>query len=84
LRAFAPAAADLAGLLQGGDRRGGLGAGLLLLGLVKVFMGTLFAQVQFFPLVVGEHLGDVQRGGLGTLLALHRRDPHLSDKLRHF
>jgi hypothetical protein len=46
-------------------------------------MGANFAQVQLFNVVFGENLGDVQRGGIGALLTLHRRTPRIANAASH-
>ena len=48
-----------------------------LLRFVQVFLSARLAQMQFFDLLFGDDLGDVQGCGLGTFLALHRRGPPL-------
>src|SRR5262249_44179249 len=40
-----------------------------------VLVGAGLAQVVLFDVLLGDDLGDVQGGGIGTLLALHRRTP---------
>src|SRR5579862_1457172 len=60
--------------------RDAFGAGALgpfVLRLIKVLIGALIAQVEFFKLAFAKHLGDVQRGRVVALLALHRRLPRL-------
>jgi hypothetical protein len=47
----------------------------LLLGLVEVFIGTLFAQMKLFELAFAKDFSDVQRGWIVALLALHCGDP---------
>src|SRR5207249_1837774 len=49
--------------------------GPLLLRLVEVLIGTLFAQMQLFELAFAEHFGDVQGGRVVALLTFHCRDP---------
>ena len=52
----------------------------LLLGLVEVLIGTLFAQMEFFELAFAEHFGDVQGGRVVALLTLHRPGPRCSPR----
>jgi hypothetical protein len=53
--------------------RPGLDAGRFLLRLGQVMVGAGLAEVQLFNLVFAEDLGDVQGGGVMTLLAFHGR-----------
>src|SRR5262249_1093219 len=64
--------ARLLALLQGG---GQLAPGSLRWRrVVEVLVGALLAEVEFLHLLLAEDLGDVQGRGLGTPLALHRRN----------
>jgi hypothetical protein len=54
--------------------RTGLHGRLIAWRLIEILVGALLTQMEFVKLLFADHFGDVQSGGLGTLVALHRRN----------